>query len=186
MKSIFALAALLTIATCAYSQSGRRAREITIPVPPPPAEEPTSSSAPKTQKDDGPPVHAEKNEEYGCTGDGSLARLLNSDTGNERILTSKQVDIRVIITAKPAPAYTREARRNGVQGFVTLKVLLSGNGKVTRVRVVKGLPAGLTESAIRASCKMKFKPAMKDGGPVSQWVIAEYVFRLAESSIFGP
>ena len=185
MKFILALVAVLTIATCAHSQSGRRAREIKIPVPPP-AEEPAPASAPITQKDDGTAVHAEKNEDYACTADGSLARLIDNDTGNERILTSKQVDIRVIITAKPAPSYTREARRNGVQGFVTLKVLLSGNGKVTRVRLVKGLPAGLTESAIRASCKMKFKPAMKDGEPVSQWVIAEYVFRISDSSIFGP
>ena len=95
-------------------------------------------------------------------------------------------DTRAVITAKPKPAYTREARRNGIQGFVTLKVLLSARSKITRVRVVKGLPFGLTENAIRAACKMEFKPARKDGQPVAQWLTADYVFRLADSSIFGP
>jgi hypothetical protein len=33
---------------------------------------------------------------------------------------------------------------------------------------------------------MEFKPAIKDGQPVAQWLIAEYVFRLADSSIFSP
>jgi hypothetical protein len=33
---------------------------------------------------------------------------------------------------------------------------------------------------------MEFKPAMKNGQPVGQWVTAEYVFRLADSSIFSP
>lgn len=89
------------------------------------------------------------------------------------------------ITGKPEPGYTREARRAGAQGVVVLKVLLLGDGKLDRVRVVRRLPYGLTENAIRAACEIKFKPAMKGGAPVSQWVTLEYVFRLANSSIFG-
>jgi hypothetical protein len=52
--------------------------------------------------------------------------------------------------------------------------------------VVRRLPYGLTENAIRAACEIKFKPAMKGGQPVAQWVSLQYAFRLAESSIFGP
>jgi hypothetical protein len=33
---------------------------------------------------------------------------------------------------------------------------------------------------------MEFKPATKAGQPVAQWVTAEYVFRLADSSVFTP
>ena len=90
------------------------------------------------------------------------------------------------ITSRAEPGYTREARRAGVQGIVVLKVLLSGDGKINRVRVIRRLPYGLTENAIFATCKIKFKPAMKDGQPVSQWVEIQYGFRLANSSIFGP
>jgi len=73
-----------------------------------------------------------------------------------------------------------------VQGAVVLKVLLLGDGKLDRIRVVRRLPFGLTENAIRAACEIKFKPAMKAGQPVAEWVQIEYAFRLANSSIFGP
>ncbi|MDQ5844316.1 MAG: energy transducer TonB [Acidobacteriota bacterium] len=185
MKLILSFVILLVWSSSVYSQSGRRRpAEIKTPVPPPAeAKEIEPKPAPTDQARQ---VTAEKNEDYGCTDDGSLGRILDTGTGDERMFTSKQVDIRVIIISKPQPSYTKEARRNRIQGFVSLKVLLSANGQVSRIRIVKGLPAGLTESAIRAACKIKFKPAMKDGENVSQWVIAEYIFRLVDSSIFGP
>ena len=69
---------------------------------------------------------------------------------------------------------------------MAVKLLLLANGKIDRIRVVRRLPYGLTENAILAACEIKFKPAMKGGQPVAQWAQIEYVFRLAESSIFGP
>ena len=185
MKFLLSAIAIVVLSSFSYSQSGRRAKDIRTPVPVPEQEVTQPKPTPHTQEE-APPVTAEKNQDYRCMSDGSLARILDADTGNERILTAKEVDARVVITAKPKPSYTKEARRNGIQGFVVLKVLLSGDGKVSRVRVVKGLPAGLTENAIRAACKMAFKSAMKGGQPVSQWVTAEYAFRLADSSIFSP
>jgi TonB family protein len=129
-------------------------------------------------------VTAEKDEDYRCTDDGTLAHLLDHDqvAGFE----AKEVDVKAEITAKPLPVYTREARRVGVQGVVVLKVLLRGDGKLDRVRVVRRLPFGLTENAIRVACEIKFKPALKAGQPVAQWVAVQYAFRLADSSIFGP
>jgi TonB family protein len=129
-------------------------------------------------------VTAEKDQDYRCTDDGTLAHLLDQDQAVG--FSPKEVDVKAEITAKPEPGYTREARRVGVQGVVVLKVLLLGDGKLDRVRVVRRLPYGLTENAIRAACEIKFKPAMKGGAPVSQWVTLEYAFRLANSSIFGP
>ena len=181
----FGLVAILVLSSFAYTQSGRRVKETRVPVPPPEQEvkEPQPKPAPP---DESPPVTAEKNQDYRCTEDGSLARILETDTIDELVVSTKDVDTRAVITAKPRPSYTKEARRNGVQGFVRLKVLLSARGKIARVRVVKGLPAGLTENGIRAACRMEFKPAMKDGQAVAQWLTAEYVFRLADSSIFTP
>jgi TonB family protein len=183
MKLGVLFTAILVFSSPAYSQSGRRAKAITAPAPAP-AEQPTPS--PETAKNETPPVTAEKNQDYRCTDDNGLARILDAVDATEKIVSSKEADERTQITKKPQPDYTREARRNGIQGFVALKVLLSAGGKVSRIRVIKGLPAGLTENAIRAACKIQFKPAMKDGQPASMWVIAEYVFRLADSSIFRP
>jgi protein TonB len=174
--------AILALGVSVYSQSGRRTREVKS-TPAPEVNKPTPTPA---TTDDPPPVTAERNQDYRCTEDGSLARIIEPDDKEEMVVSAKESDVRAAISAKPKPSYTREARRNGVQGFVTVKVLLSARGKVARVRVIKGLPAGLTENAIRAACKIEFKPAMKNGHAVSQWVTAEYVFRLADSSIFTP
>lgn len=182
---IVAFIAILAFSSAVYSQSGRRARETKVPVPPPAQE--VNEPKPKPASQEEPPaVTAEKNQEYRCTDDGSLARILDTDSIDELVVSPKEVDVRAVISAKPKPSYTREARRYGVQGFVTLKVLLSASGKIGRVKVVKGLPAGLTANAIRAACKMEFKPAVKDGKPVAMWLNVEYVFRLADSSIFAP
>jgi TonB family protein len=197
MKLIVSFVGIFLVSSLAYSQSGRRTREIKVPVSPPAQEtaERNTESRPNPSDDRAAAITAERNQDYRCTDDGTLERILETGEGaagnvtkiaGERILTSKETDSPVVITTRPQPSYTKEGRRNGIQGFVALKVLLSGNGKVTRLRVLKGLPAGLTESAIRAACKIKFKPAVKDNAPVSQWVVAEYAFRLADSSIFRP
>jgi len=183
MKLGVLLIATFVFSSLAYSQSGRRAKAIATPVPVV-AEE--AKPSPKTGQQEPAPVTAEKNQDYRCTDDGSLMRILDDIEVTERIVSAKEADKRAQITKKPQPDYTREARRNGVQGFVTLKVLLAADGKVSRIRVIKGLTAGLTENAIRAACRIQFKPAVEDGRPASMWVTAEYAFRLADSSIFRP
>ena len=183
MRAVTILA-LFVFSLSVYSQSGRRASEIKTPVPLP--EQPAEAAKPKPDEDDPPPMTAGKNQSYRCSEDGSLARILEDDDIGEVVVSPKQVDMRAVITAKPKPSYTREARRKGIQGFVTIRVLLSARAKIGRLQVLKGLPFGLTENALRAACKMEFKPARKSGEAVGQWVTAEYVFRLADSSIFTP
>lgn len=81
------------------------------------------------------------------------------------------------ITSIPTPEYTEEARRNGVSGVVTLEVALYSWGEVTVMNVVKGLPHGLTEKAIEAARKIKFKPAATaEGHPVSQQKLINFKF----------
>ena len=179
MKVLLVL--ILVFATSAFAQSGRRKQPVAAPTPTPTPEEkpsPASSLPPRAQ------VTAERAQDYRCTDDGTLAHLL--DPPEVAGFSPKEVDVKAEILSKPEPGYTREARRVGVQGVVTLKVLLLPSGKIDRIRVVRRVPFGLTENAIRAACEIKFKPAMKAGKEVSQWVTLEYAFRLANSSIFGP
>ncbi|HKG96852.1 MAG TPA: energy transducer TonB [Pyrinomonadaceae bacterium] len=179
MKAVLVL--ILIFGTSAFAQSGRRTKAVPVPTATPeekPAPSPTPSLPRRSQ------VTAERDEDYRCSDDGSLAHLLDHDQAGG--FSPKEVDVKAQVTAKPEPTYTREARRFGVQGVVILKVLLRADGKLDRVRVVRRVPYGLTENAIRAACEIKFKPAMKAGKEVSQWVTLEYVFRLANSSIFGP
>ena len=174
-----ALILILIFGAVAFAQSGRRARPAPAPTPTPTPEEKPSPSASPSE-----PVTAERDQDYRCTSDGSLAHLL--DPPDVAGFSPKEVDVKAEILARPEPGYTREARRAGVQGNVVLRVLLLPNGKIDRVRVVRRVPYGLTENAIRAACEIKFKPAIKAGKEVSQWVQVEYAFRLANSSIFGP
>lgn len=174
-----ALLLILIFCAPAFAQSGRRSKISATPTPTPEVKPSPTPSLPARSL-----VTAEKDQDYRCTDDGSLAHLL--EESQVVAFTSKEVDTKAQVTEKPEPRYTRDARRVGVQGNVILRVLLLGDGKLDRVRVVKRLPYGLTENAIRAACEIQFKPAMKDGKPVAQWVALEYGFRLANSSIFGP
>jgi periplasmic protein TonB len=183
MKSFLAILATLIIASFSLAQSGRRVKP-SSPATPTPKETP-AVPAPTPPTPAMAPVTAEKNEDYRCTTDGSLARILESDEG-EKAYLPKEVDSKALIRVQPEPKYTREARRVGVQGYVILKALLSAKGDIARVRVVRPLPFGLTENAISAACEIKFNPATKNGSAVSQWVTLQYTFRLARSSILGP
>lgn len=50
-----------------------------------------------------------------------------------------------------------------------MKILIDVSGKVAEVVVTRGLPDGLDLQAIRAAYQMRFRPAMKNGSPVSFW-----------------
>jgi len=176
-----ALILILIFGTSAFAQSGRRKGPVSAPAPTP---TPEATPSPTPTLPSRSLVTAEKDQDYRCSDDGTLAHLLDPPTVTT--LETKEVDVKADITARPEPRYTREARRAGVQGVVALKILLLPEGKIDRVRVVRRLPYGLTENAILAACEIKFKPGMKAGQPVAQWVTVQYGFRLAESSIFGP
>ncbi|HYN85242.1 MAG TPA: energy transducer TonB [Pyrinomonadaceae bacterium] len=95
-----------------------------------------------------------------------------------RTFQSREVTRKAVITSKPEPGFTEEARKNQVTGTVRIKMVLGANGSVSNISVVKGLPDGLTERAIAAARRIQFQPAQKDGRPVSQWITIEYSFNI--------
>jgi TonB family protein len=68
----------------------------------------------------------------------------------------------------PQPEYTKEARRAGIQGSVTLAITIGTDGRVHEVKVLSGLGHGLDEKAIEAVQSWKFSAALEEGIPVSQ------------------
>jgi protein TonB len=99
-----------------------------------------------------------------------------------------QDDVPVRLTAsmtKPipihrvSPRYTETARRAGVQGVVITEAVIDEQGRVTNVRVLRGLPMGLTEAAIEAVQQWRFKPAMTSNGkPVKVFFSCTVDFRI--------
>ncbi len=96
----------------------------------------------------------------------------------DRTFKVHEVTRKANITSKPEPGYSEEARKNNVTGEVSLRLILAANGSVTGVRVLKGLPDGLTEKAISAAKQIKFTPAEKDGRKVAQYVTVAYSFNI--------
>jgi len=94
----------------------------------------------------------------------------------ERIYTGKEVDKRPVVKSKPQPEYTPQAIRNNTGGSVVIRCVFAATGKVTNILVVTGLPDGLNEAAKDAATRIKFKPALKDGKPVSMWMELQYKF----------
>lgn len=74
------------------------------------------------------------------------------------------------ILAKVQPEYPAFARRQGIEGDVTLRVWVSPRGGVSRVEVVKlsGTPE-LDRRAMEALKKWKFAPLPDEIEPVTQW-----------------
>jgi TonB family protein len=87
-------------------------------------------------------------------------------------------NLRPTILYKEKARYTEEARQNKVQGTVVLNVVFTADGRITSIRVVRGLPDGLTEKAIEAAQRIRFNPAVKNGAPVSVRGNLEFSFNL--------
>jgi TonB family protein len=80
------------------------------------------------------------------------------------------VDQRPVLLNQPRPLFTEEARKNKIQGVVRVRILVDASGAVKEVVLTRGLPDGLNEQAIKAAYQMHFKPAIKNGQPVSYWL----------------
>ena len=96
--------------------------------------------------------------------------------GTGAVATS--VDTLPVALNKPSPRFTEEARRNKIQGKVLTRVLVTAEGRVKTVSIVRGLPDGLDEEAIQAAYQLRFKPATKNGQPVAYWIRVEIEFNL--------
>ncbi len=76
----------------------------------------------------------------------------------------------------PDPHYPEEARHARVQGVVILQTIIDKVGNVTDIKVLKGLPSGLTEAAVEAVSKWRFKPATLEGKPVAVYYLVTVSF----------
>jgi TonB family protein len=78
----------------------------------------------------------------------------------------------------PKLNYTQEARQKKCEGVVVLMVVVTREGNPADIQVKKSLGLGLDEKAIEAVRQWTFKPAKKDGRPVTCLVPVEITFRL--------
>ena len=78
----------------------------------------------------------------------------------------------------PPPAYTEIARRARIEGTVILQSVIDEEGRVTDVRVLRGLPMGLSEEAKKAVETWRFEPGTLRGRPVPVYYNLTVTFSL--------
>jgi TonB family protein len=78
----------------------------------------------------------------------------------------------------PEPKYSKSAKKQGIQGVVTLSAVIGIDGMAHDVKVVKSLEPTLDANAIEAVKTWKFAPATKDGRPVAVEMRLEVDFKL--------
>lgn len=90
-------------------------------------------------------------------------------------------DIEPVVVYKVDPEYPPKAVERSVRGEVILKILVRKDGSTEVLGVLKSLPYGCVEAAVRAANQWRFKPALKDGEPVEVVGIIEVEFDLLAS-----
>jgi TonB family protein len=75
------------------------------------------------------------------------------------------------------PAYTEEADRADISATVEALAVLRADGQVGEVEITRWAGFGLDDAAALAIRQLKFKPATRDGRPVSVRALIRYNFR---------
>ncbi|MCM3881917.1 MAG: energy transducer TonB [Vicinamibacterales bacterium] len=100
-------------------------------------------------------------------------------TGGGAYRPGNGVDSPVPIS-QPKPQYTSQAMRAKIQGTVLLECIVTPDGTVGPVRVLRSLDPtfGLDQEAIKAARSWRFKPGMRKGEAVAVLVTIEMAFTL--------
>lgn len=64
----------------------------------------------------------------------------------------------------PAPEYTKEARKEHIEGTVVLQVTINPDGRATNISIVKDPGKGLGDRAVETLRKWRFRPATDPNG----------------------
>jgi len=78
---------------------------------------------------------------------------------------------------KVEPKYTDAARDAKIEGTVALSVVVTAQGVADEIKVIRGLDAGLDDSAVTAVSQWRFEPGTKAGEPVSVRATIEVNFK---------
>jgi TonB family protein len=79
---------------------------------------------------------------------------------------------------RPDPEYSDEARKAKYQGVIVVRLIVDASGEPRDLQITRPLGLGLDEKAIEVIHTWKFKPALKDGEPVSVAVGVQVDFHL--------
>ncbi len=102
------------------------------------------------------------------------------DADSSEVFEYKEVDVKAHPISIPTPTYPEKARKERIEGKVTLKLLVNVDGSVRDVNVLEG-PEVFHQAAIDATLQWRFKPAEHNGKVVPVWVVTPIEFSLDSS-----
>jgi protein TonB len=71
-----------------------------------------------------------------------------------------------VLVLKVVPLYTEAARIARIRGIVIIEAVIDREGNVTDARILRALPMGLDQAALRAIRQWRFRPGTLNGRPV--------------------
>jgi len=111
-------------------------------------------------------------------GTGTAAVAAPAPTATGPVNLPEDADPPVPSPDNKAPAFPESARAAGKEGMVILKVVITVDGRVGNIQVLKGeLP--FVDAATAAIKAWRFTPSMLAGKPISVYRILKFPFRLS-------
>lgn len=157
------------------SQSEALPKEVEKPLPPPnpapqnakpnePAKKPEAKAGKNTEKI--APKDSGKSTPADPPADPKLDEIKEGD-----ILDLELVETPPTVIKKIPAAYPPHARSLGIQGTVTINVLVSEKGNVVDAKIIQGIKnaVGFDQAALQAVRRWKFEPATVKGIKVKVW-----------------
>ncbi len=101
------------------------------------------------------------------------------NTAENRPYGIGEVDSKPGILGQALPPYPRRARRRGIEGWVKVRFLITADGRVRDLKVLKESPKGVfLKSVLNTVPRWRFRPAKKNGQPVEVLVEQTINFKL--------
>jgi TonB family protein len=80
------------------------------------------------------------------------------------------------ILSKVEPQYSEEARKNKLQGTISMSMVVDATGAPTQIAILYPLGMGLDQEAINAVSQWRFSPGTRNGAPVPVFTQIEVSF----------
>jgi protein TonB len=151
--------------------------------PPPPKELVAPKEMPKEAPKEADPSQDKGVAVYGEPGDGDPAGLEGGVAGGVAgghvgaIALPEDADPPLPAKANVPPSYPQEARAAGKTGTVILKVVITADGRVADVQVMRG-EEPFVSAAVAAVKGWKYEPARYKGQPITVYRIIQIPFKL--------
>ena len=102
------------------------------------------------------------------------------DADSSKVFEYDEVEVKPHPLNLATPVYPEKARKESIEGKVSLKLLVNVDGSVSDVRVLEG-PEIFHQAAIDAISQSQFKPAEHNGKVVPVWIVMPIEFSLGST-----